>query len=107
MEQVKKKKEEAGQEGEGEGGVDDQQVYPTSIAEDIPFRPISFLLFCLPTQPYHHSVYNICWNSLFAGVQVQVYLLSGSLLSVYWGPMARTLADECDTIEPRASSQSC
>ena len=53
------------------------------------FRPILFLLFCPRTQPYHHSIPFFAWNSLFAGVHVQVYLFSGAFLFVYSALKAR------------------
>ena len=34
---------------------------PPSIAEHSPFRSILFLLFCLPTLPYHLSIYFFFW----------------------------------------------
>ena len=74
-------------------------------AEHIPFRPIPFLLFCPPLQPYHHSGYNFSWKSLFA--RVCVGLPPPWFTSVRaFGSNGTHFSDEYDTIELRVSNQS-
>ncbi len=86
------------------GGVDDWHVYPPSIAEDSPFRSILFLVFCLPTQPYHISIYIFFLEFFLAGVYMQLYLSPGSLLSCDFFYCLEMLKLTCSKLDRRYSA---
>ena len=83
--------------------MDDWQVYPPSIAEDSPFRSILFLLFCLPTLPYHLSIY-FFFGFFVAGVHVQLYLSPGALLSCDFFYCLEMLKLICSKLDGRYSA---
>ena len=84
--------------------MDDWQVYPPSIAEDSPFRSILFLVFCLPTKPYHISIYIFFLEFFLAGVHVQLYLSPGSLLSCDFFYCLEMLKLICSKLDGRYSA---